>query len=124
MTYPRGLLEALSGNLEGVVRGGHATCTRVFVAAPLDILQGGEGTLAAALFTEVPRRVILGTSPRSRGLEGKHPVGFRSELCYVRGGRPPAVDRGQALLVLSRPTGDRAPLSDVNGNLVLHQLVK
>jgi hypothetical protein len=69
-------------------------------------------------------RRILGISPLSEALEGKHPVSFRSELRHVRGLRPPAVERGQALLILSSPTGYRAPLSDVDGNLVLFELVE
>src|SRR4028118_830235 len=65
---------------------------------------------------------VLRTSPPAQALEGKHPVGFRSEPCHVRGRRPSAVERSQALLVLGGPTGDRAPLSDVDGNLMLFEL--
>src|SRR5215210_8973366 len=61
-------------------------------------------------------------TPLQVALEGKHPVGFRGEPCYVRRRRPPAVERDQALLVLGSPTGYRAPLSDVDGNLVLFEL--
>jgi hypothetical protein len=69
-------------------------------------------------------RGILRTSPPAQALEGKHPVGFRSEPCHVRGHRPPAVERSQALLVLGSPTGYRASLSDVDGNLVLFELTQ
>ena len=65
---------------------------------------------------------MLGTSPWAQALEGKHPVCFRGEPCYVRGHCPPAVERGQALL--GGPTGHRAPLSDVDGNLVLFELAE
>jgi hypothetical protein len=67
---------------------------------------------------------VPGTSPRAQTLESKHPVGLRSEPCHVRRRRPPAVERGQALLVLGSPTGYRAPLSDVDGNLVLFELAE
>src|SRR5215204_5126632 len=76
------------------------------------------------LFSGVCGRWILGTSPWAPALEGKHPVGVRSEPCYVRGRRPPAVERGQALLLLGSPTGYRAPLSDVDRNLVLFELAQ
>jgi hypothetical protein len=67
-------------------------------------------------------RWILGTSPWAQALEAKHPVCFRREPCYVGGRSPPAVEWGQALLVLGGPTGHSAPLSDVDGNLVLFKL--
>src|SRR5919112_5486056 len=76
------------------------------------------------LFTGVRGRWILGTSPLAQALEGKHPVCFRCEPCYVHGRSPPAVERSQALLVLGSPTGHRAPLSDVDGNLVLFELAE
>ena len=57
-------------------------------------------------------------------LEGEHPVSFRCEPGYVRGHCPPAVERGQALLILGSPTGYRAPLSDVEGNLLLFELAQ
>src|SRR5215208_2265004 len=82
------------------------------------------GVAAKAIFTPVPRRWILGTSPPAQALEGKHPVCFRSELRHISGHCPPAVERGQALLVLGGPTGYRAPLSDVDGNLVFFQLAE
>src|ERR687889_791247 len=76
------------------------------------------------LFTGVCGRGILGTSPRAQALEGKHPVCFRCEPGHVRGYRPRAVERSQALLVLGGPTGHSAPLSDVDGNLVLFELAQ
>jgi hypothetical protein len=76
------------------------------------------------LYTGVCGRWILGTSPRAQTLEGKHPVDFRGEPCYVHGHCPPAVERGQALLILGSPTGYRASLSDVDGNLVLFELAE
>jgi hypothetical protein len=76
------------------------------------------------LFTRVRGRSVLGTSPRAHALEGKHPVCFRREPGHVRGRSPPAVERGQVLLVLGGPTGYRAPLSDVDGNLVLFELAE
>src|SRR5918992_534441 len=75
-------------------------------------------------FTRVRGRSVLGTSPWAQALEGKHPVCFRGEPCYVRGRSPPAVVRGQALLVLGGPTGHRAALSDVDGNLVIFELAE
>src|SRR5215207_7278010 len=77
-----------------------------------------------SIFTEALGRSFLETSPRAQALEGKHPVSFRSEPCHVRGRRPPAVERGQALLLLGSPTGYRAPLSDVDGYLVLFELAE
>src|SRR5215207_5765543 len=77
-----------------------------------------------SIFTEALGRSFLETSPRAQALEGKHPVCFRSEPRHVRGRSPPAVERGQALLVLGNPTGYRAPLSDVDGYLVLFELAE
>lgn len=57
-------------------------------------------------------------------LEGEHPVRLRGEPRHIRRCRPPAVNRGQTLLVLGGPTGHRAPLSNVDGNLVLPQLTE
>jgi hypothetical protein len=57
-------------------------------------------------------------------LEGKDPVCFLREPGHVRGRSPPAVERSQALLVLGGPTGHSAPLSDVDGNLVLFELAE
>lgn len=57
-------------------------------------------------------------------LEGEHPVRLRGEPRHIRRRCPPAVNRGQALLVLGGPTGHRAPLSNVDGNLVLPQLTE
>ena len=69
-------------------------------------------------------RWILRRSPLAQALEGEHPVSFRSEPGYVHGHCPPAVERGQALLVLGSPTGHSAPLSDVEGNLLLFELAQ
>src|ERR671921_2484702 len=76
------------------------------------------------LCSQLRVRDVLRTSPRAQALEGKHPVCFRSEPGHVRGRSPPAVERSQALLVLGGPTGHSAPLSDVDGNLVLFELAE
>jgi hypothetical protein len=52
-------------------------------------------------------------------LEGDNPICLREELRHIGWARPHAVDDLQALLILGRPTGDRASLSDVYGDLVL-----
>jgi hypothetical protein len=69
-------------------------------------------------------RWVLGTSPWAQALEAKHPICFRREPCYIRGRSPPAVERGQALLVLGGPTGHSAPLSDKDGYLVFSQFAE
>src|SRR5215212_2001230 len=71
-------------------------------------------------------RAILAciSHPNKLPLEGEHPVCLRGESGHVRWRGPPAVDRGQALLVFGSPTGHRAPLSDVDGNLVIPQLAE
>jgi|SRR5215212_3028827 hypothetical protein len=73
------------------------------------------------LFTEVPRRGILGTrkfvAPTLETLEGEHPVGLCSKPRYVGGCRPSAIDDCRA--VLRRPTGELAALSDIHGDLVV-----
>src|SRR5919107_524229 len=75
-------------------------------------------------FTRVRGRGFLRTSPWAQALESKHPVCFRHEPGHVRGRTPPAVERSQALLVLGGPTGHSAPLSDVDGNLLLFELAQ
>jgi hypothetical protein len=52
-----------------------------------------------------------------RTLEGEHPVGLCSKPRYVGGCRPSAIDDCRA--VLRRPTGERAALSDIHGDLVV-----
>lgn len=52
-------------------------------------------------------------------LEGEHPVGLSRQPRHVRRGRPSAVDGSEASLVFARPTGERATLSDVHGDVVL-----
>ena len=52
--------------------------------------------------------------------EGQHFVCFRAELRRFWRGRPAPIDLRQMLV--GRPTGDPATLSDVNGNRVVPEL--
>jgi len=83
----------------------------------------GEDTDSGILYASGPERFL---TPRRlyRHLKSEYPVGLCTQARHVRRARPPAIDDPQALLVLRRPTGDRAPLSDVYGDLMLPQLLQ
>ncbi len=86
-------------------------------------LIAGEDTNSRILYASGSERFL---APRRlyRYLKSEYPIGLRAQTRHVWRARPPAVDDPKALLVLRRPTGDRAPLSDVDGDLVLPQLLQ
>src|SRR5215213_1734816 len=83
----------------------------------------GWGLTASALSLVLIHRSAWKVNPRKfvaptlETLEGEHPVGLCSKPRYVGGCRPSAIDDCRA--VLRRPTGERAALSDIHGDLVL-----
>ena len=67
--------------------------------------------------TQDPGAIITGTT---HVLEGNYFVGLGAQPRYVGRRCPSSTNDPKALLC--RPTGDRATLSDVDGNLMLAQL--